>query len=80
MIRFIYLYISVLLIASCNKKPDNVKCTQLVIKGGRDSQFRKDHKIICTPKYILIDKEGKFIDARASRPSEDLRELLDKIL
>jgi thiol-disulfide isomerase/thioredoxin len=58
----------------------NVKGTQLLIKGGRDAQFRKDYKIIWTPTYILIDKEGKFIDARASRPTENLRELLDKIL
>jgi thiol-disulfide isomerase/thioredoxin len=58
----------------------NVKGTQLNIKGGRDSQFRKDYKIIWTPTYILIDKEGKFIDARAPKPTEDLRDLLDKIL
>jgi hypothetical protein len=52
----------------------------LMIKGGRDSQFRKGYKIHWTPTYILIDTEGKFIDARAPRPSENLRDLLDKTL
>jgi thiol-disulfide isomerase/thioredoxin len=58
----------------------NVKGTQLLIKGGRNAQFRKDYKIIWTPTYILIDKDGKFVDARAPRPTEDLRDLLDKTL
>ena len=58
----------------------NLEGIQLVAKGGWDSQFRKDYQIPWVPTYILIDKEGKFIDARASKPSEYLRDLLNKIL
>ena len=58
----------------------NLEGIQLVAKGGWDSQFRKDYQIPWVPTYILIDKEGKFIDARASKPSENLRDLLNKIL
>jgi len=58
----------------------NLTGIQLIDKGGRESQFRKGYKIYWTPTYILIDAEGKFIDARAPRPSENLRDLLDKSL
>lgn len=53
--------------------------TQLTAKGGWDSQFKKDYHIPWVPTYVLIDKEGKIIDARAPKPSENLRDLLDKI-
>lgn len=51
---------------------------QLTAKSGWDSQFKKDYQIPWIPTYILIDKEGKIIDARASKPSENLRDLLNK--
>jgi len=54
--------------------------TQLIVKGSWDSPFRKDYQIPWVPTYILIDTEGKIIDARAPWPSEDLRDLLDKIM
>jgi thiol-disulfide isomerase/thioredoxin len=51
---------------------------QLIVKDKWDSQFRKDYHINWTPTYILIDKEGRFLDARAPKPSGNLRELIDK--
>jgi thiol-disulfide isomerase/thioredoxin len=53
---------------------------QLTVKGGWDSQFKKDYQIPWIPTYILIDKEGKIINARASKPSENLRDLLNMTL
>jgi thiol-disulfide isomerase/thioredoxin len=61
-------------------KEYNLGGIQLTAKEDWNSQFRKDYKIPWVPIYILIDKEGKFIDARAPKPSENLRDLLDKTL
>lgn len=58
-------------------KEFNLKGLQFRAKGSWNSQFRKDYQIPWVPTYILINKEGKFIDARAPKPSENLRELLD---
>ena len=55
---------------------------QLITDKAWQSQFKFDYAISAIPRFILIDQEGKFIDADASRPSEgnELRELIDKHL
>lgn len=50
---------------------------QLRAVNSWNSKFKDDYKIQWVPTYILIDTKGKIIDARAPRPSENLRELLD---
>lgn len=55
----------------------NLKGLQLIDKDGWNSHFREATKIPWFPIFMFIDKEGKFIDARAPRPSEGLRELIN---
>ena len=61
-------------------KEYNLHGIQLTAKGDWNSQFRKDYKIPWVPTYILIDKEGKIVDARAPNPSEDLCVLLNETI
>lgn len=61
-------------------KEFNLEGIQLIVKGSWNSKFSKDYQIPWVPTYILIDKEGKIIDARAPKPSENLRDLLNKTL
>ncbi len=56
----------------------NLGGLQLRAKDSWNSKFRMDYQIPWVPTYILIDKEGRFIDARAPKPSENLRGLLDR--
>ena len=53
-----------------------MKEIQLLANNGWKSEFRKDYKIDVIPTVILIDREGKFIDARAPLPSENLEIVL----
>jgi len=49
--------------------------------GGWVCSICKDYFIKGIPRFILIDAEGKIIDATAPRPSSDeIRPLLDKLL
>jgi thiol-disulfide isomerase/thioredoxin len=52
---------------------------QLLAKNGWKSEFRKAYKIDVIPTVILIDREGKFIDARAPLPSENLASVLGNL-
>jgi thiol-disulfide isomerase/thioredoxin len=58
----------------------DLKGIQLTAKGGWHSQFRMDYQINWVPTYILIDNDGKIIDARAPKPSDNLRDLLNMTL
>ena len=61
-------------------KEYNLRGIQLSAKEDWNSKFRNDYKIPGVPTYILIDNEGRIIDARAPKPSENLRDLLNKTL
>lgn len=54
---------------------------QIMAPKGWKSQFVQDYKINGIPRFILIDTEGKIINADAPRPSSDnIRTLLDEII
>ncbi len=54
---------------------------QLFADNDWSSQFIKDYYIRGIPRFILLDPEGKIIDADAPRPSDpQLRTLLDGVL
>lgn len=56
----------------------NMSGVQLYAKG--DSKFSNDYRIISIPRFILIDPEGKIIDANAPKPSSPLiRNLLGSL-
>ncbi len=54
----------------------NMNGIQLLANNGWKSEFRKAYQIDVIPTVILIDREGKFIDARAPLPSENLQIVL----
>ena len=56
-----------------------LKGIQIRATEGWKSQFAKDYKIWGIPTFILIDRDQKFIDARALRPSENVSEVLYKL-
>jgi len=47
---------------------------QLWAQNGTLSEFYNDYKLTDIPAYILIDKKGKIVKSRASKPSENLEE------
>lgn len=54
---------------------------QIYAPKGWQSQFVRDYKINGIPRFILIDTEGKIVDANAPRPSSDkIRTALDGLL
>ena len=57
----------------------NMNGVQLLANNGWKSEFRKAYKIDVIPTVILIDREGKFIDARAPLPSENLATVLGNL-
>lgn len=52
----------------------------LISTGDFESDIAKQYNIKGIPRYIIIDKEGKMIDADAARPSGDAKEVLEKLL
>jgi hypothetical protein len=52
---------------------------QIRATEGWKSQFAKDYKIWGIPTFILIDRDQKFINARALLPSENVSEVLYKL-
>lgn len=53
---------------------------QFRINHGWSSQFRRDYlKTSGVPVYILIDTNGRIINARAPKPSENLMELINSL-
>jgi thiol-disulfide isomerase/thioredoxin len=60
-------------------KEMNMNGIQLLANNGWKSEFRTAYKIDVIPTVILIDREGKFIDARAPLPSENLESVLGSL-
>ena len=52
---------------------------QLMAKNGWKSEFQKTYKIDWVPTFILIDRNGRFVDARTKLPSENLRYVLNTL-
>ena len=51
-------------------KSNEVKSIQLYANyEAEDSQFKEDYLIGAIPRFILLDKHGKIVDANAPRPS-----------
>ncbi len=50
-------------------KEENLGGVQLY--AGPESQFMADYKVTGIPRFILIDKEGKIVEANMTRPSEE---------
>ena len=48
--------------------------------NGWNSQFGKDYLVYSNPRFILIDQNGKFISAKASKPSENIEEIFNNYL
>jgi thioredoxin-related protein len=61
-------------------KDENLQGIQLLANQEWNSDFVRDYNIQGIPRFILIDKEGKIVDADAPRPSDPrLIELLNKL-
>jgi thiol-disulfide isomerase/thioredoxin len=58
----------------------NLGGLQLMANNGWKSEFQKTYKIDWVPTFILIDRKGRFIDARTKLPSENLRYVLNNLL
>ena len=57
----------------------NLYGTQLMAYNGWQSDFRHAYKIDVIPTFILIDKDGRFVDARTRLPSQDLESVLNNL-
>ena len=52
-------------------KSEDLKGVQLFAENAFESQFIQDYGIRQIPTFIIIDKEGKIVNAYAPRPSSD---------
>ena len=52
-------------------KSEDLKAVQLFAENAFESQFIQDYGIRQIPTFIIIDKEGKIVNADAPRPSSD---------
>ena len=52
-------------------KSEDLKGVQLFAENAFDSQFIQDYGIRQIPTFIIVDKEGKIVNADAPRPSSD---------
>jgi thiol-disulfide isomerase/thioredoxin len=60
-------------------KDNNMTWLQLWAKP--DSKYFEEYQVEYIPKFVIIDKERKILNANAPRPSDkELKEVLDKIL
>ena len=57
----------------------NLDGPQFMATNGWDSEFRKAYEIDQVPTFILIDRKGRFIDARTKLPTEGLRFVLNTL-
>lgn len=57
--------------AAWEKQVKEQKLGGIQLYAGPDAQFCKDYKVKGIPHFILIDKEGKIIEANMTRPSEE---------
>lgn len=53
---------------------------QIHMPGGWGADICKKYNITGIPRFMLIDKEGKVINTKTFRPSQNIGELLDKHL
>ena len=54
---------------------------QLNLPGGFKSDLVKKYLIHGVPRIVIVDKEGKIVDANAKRPSDlKLRMLLERLI
>lgn len=51
-------------------KVENDKLDGIQLRVTNKDSFRTDYKITLIPRFILIDKEGKIIDSKMTRPSD----------
>lgn len=58
------------------KKPSGI---QIWLDKDQTDKIKNDFKITVEPTYVLIDKNGNFVDSRAPRPSENIKEILNKL-
>jgi len=62
-------------------KSEDLKGVQLFAENAFESQFIQDYGIRQIPTFIIIDKEGKIVNADAPRPSSDeITGLLERLL
>lgn len=61
-------------------KDKDMKGIQLHASEAWNSEICKKYCINGIPRFILIDKEGKLINAKAPRPSGNIREILEKLV
>jgi thiol-disulfide isomerase/thioredoxin len=52
-------------------KEKSMKGNQFIAIGNFDSDIARGYNIRGIPRFILIDKEGKILDANAPRPSSN---------
>jgi thiol-disulfide isomerase/thioredoxin len=55
----------------------NLDGLQFMAKDGWQSEFQKAYEIDQVPTFILLDRKGRFIDARTKLPTEGLRYVLN---
>jgi len=53
--------------------------TQLIADKAFNSTIAKEYNIQGIPRFMLIDKEGNIIDISASRPSGDIKNIIDQL-
>lgn len=60
----------------------NMNGEQWRVEGGFESQYTSDYLVKSIPRFILIDKEGKIVEASAPKPShkETLISKIDSLL
>ncbi len=57
--------------AAWEKMVKEEKLGGVQLYAGPESQFIADYKVNGIPRFILIDKEGKIVEANMTRPSEE---------
>jgi thiol-disulfide isomerase/thioredoxin len=57
----------------------NLDGLQFMATNGWESEFQKSYEIDQVPTFVLIDREGRFLDARAKLPTEGLRYVLNSL-
>jgi thiol-disulfide isomerase/thioredoxin len=56
-----------------DKKPAG---KQIWLNKELSDKIKEDFKITVEPTYVLIDKDGKYLDSRAPKPSENIRDVI----
>lgn len=57
----------------------NLDGLQCMAANGWDSDFQKAYEINQVPTFVLLGREGRFLDARAKLPTEGLRYVLNSL-